>query len=89
MENNDKNSEHYRMLTPGDIAAIVDAMAPKVACPVSREDLVESVKFYKNLNTFLDDSRKTVWKTVLILIITGCCGMIGAGIVFKSNGGGH
>jgi len=50
---------------------------------IQKEDLEEAVKFYKNINTILDDSKKTIRQTILKSLILGVCTLIFLGSVSK------
>ena len=78
-------------LTDGDIKAIALAICKIQAtlpceCPVDLEDLREAVKFYKNVNSFFDGSKRTVWNTLLTLAVVGVVGLVSLGIWHKGAG---
>ena len=75
----------HRTLTDADIAAILDAFS-STACKfdgVTKEDLVEAVNFYKNMNEALTTSRKTLWNTFLVFTLTGLLTLLTYGTVMK------
>jgi len=76
------------MLSDADIHAIAAAIVKihECDCPVTKEELSEAVKFYKNLNEFFDGTKKTVWNTLIVLLIGSIIGLISIGIWHKSGG---
>lgn len=78
-------------LTEDDIEAIALAVCklqvtPPCECPVDVEDLREAIRFFKNVNDFLDGSKRTVWNTILTLTVVGIIGLVSLGIWHKSGG---
>jgi hypothetical protein len=68
--------EPSRNFTDADIEAIVEAInrSKHLDCrfeDINHEDLQEAVKFYKNVNIALAETKSTVRKTVISLLITG------------------
>ena len=80
-----------KILGPEDIKAIVHAISEhQLNCKfeeISPEDLKEAILFYKNFNSVMQDSKRTIWKTFLALAVAGICGLIVAGAVVKAKGG--
>lgn len=81
-----------RTLTDADIEEIVEQInkSKHLDCrfeSVSVEDLEEAVKFYKNFNAFMAESRCTIWKALLVLGVGGTIGLIilGAYAKIKEN----
>jgi hypothetical protein len=74
-----------RILSNADIEAIRDEIlkSKQCVCPINEEDLIEAVKFYKNMNEFFSGTKKKTWDIVLTTIILGILGAIGAGIFAK------
>jgi hypothetical protein len=74
-----------RVLSDDDIKAIRDEIlkSKKCICPINEEDLVEAVKFYKNMNEFFCGTKKKTWDIVLTAIILGILGALAAGIFAK------
>ena len=50
---------------------------------ISVEDLEEAIKFYKNFNAFMAESRNTIWKAMLVLGVGGTIGLIVLGVYAK------
>lgn len=80
-----------RTMTDADIEAIVKAMQATTDShcryDVAPDDLAEAVRFFKNVNEALENSRRTVWNTLLVLIITGLFALLGVGFWSKLRGG--
>lgn len=80
-------------LTKGDIEAIVLALREAdhtQGCrflDITHEDLEAAVRFYKNFNAIIEDSKSTVRKTVLTAAVLFILGLIGAGTFFKITAG--
>ena len=77
-----------RTLTDADIDEIVHQInkSKHLDCRfegISVEDLEEAVKFYKNFNAFMADSRNTIWKALLVLGVGGTIGLIVLGVYAK------
>jgi hypothetical protein len=84
-----------RVLTDSDIAAIADEVSRQahIQCrftKISSEDLAAAVTFYKNFNDIMEDSKKTIWKSVIVLGVGGVFTLVLLGILTKlktlSNG---
>ena len=74
-----------RTLTDADIEAISEAFSHD-ACKfngITREDLVEAINFYKNMNEALTSSRKTLWTTFLVFLLTSLLTLVTYGAVMK------
>lgn len=74
-----------RNLTQGDIDAIVSGLEQCIhsKCKfgeVKVEDMEEAIKFYTNFNKFMEESKTTVWKTLLTLGVSGLMIVIMLGI---------
>ncbi len=84
-ENDSFIEKRKRVLSNDDIRAICEIFknSKKCECPIDEEDLVEAVKFYKNVNAFFDGTKKKTWDIVLTTILLGIIGAIGAGIFTK------
>ena len=54
---------------------------------ISLEDLEETIKFYKNFNKLVEESKITLWKTVIIGLTTGTAGLIMLGVYHKIKEG--
>ena len=77
-----------RSLTDADIAEIVAQInkSKHLDCrfeSISVDDLEEAIKFYKNFNTFMAESRGTIWKALLVLGVGGTFGLIILGVYAK------
>lgn len=77
-----------RNLTQGDIDAIVNGLEECIhsKCKfgeVNVEDMEETIKFYTNFNKFMEESRSTIWKTVLVLGIGGLFSLLVLGAIVK------
>ena len=87
-ENKDNCSEgdNLRTVSDSDLKALA-RIVKSHSCrfQVETEDLEESVKFYKNLNSFFETSKKTTWNTILVFTILGMLGLISLGIWSKSG----
>jgi predicted nucleic acid-binding protein len=76
--------------TEADVAALAKALASQEhsACrftDIAPEDLKEAVAFYKNFNKFADESKVTIWRTILVLGIGGLCTLLVLGFWTKMN----
>jgi len=85
--------ERKRSLTETDINDLIDALEKRQEgahqCrfgKVSEEDFYASVEFFKSINAGLTSGKAIAAKTVLVLLITFLCGVIGAGFVSKFKG---
>ena len=80
-----------RTLSDADIEAIKKAFSEHrsvetcMECPVSTESLVAAIKFYDNLNAWFDETRKTIWTTVLKATVLLILGLIGLGLWRKGG----
>lgn len=77
-------------LSEADIAAIAEAVVilqtkNMCECPVDPDELSEAVKFFKNMNDWLDGSKRTIWNTILTLSVAGVCAAFLAGLWMKSG----
>jgi hypothetical protein len=95
LETNDEGTVYVekrkRVLTKDDVDEIVRSMykirdehnldykCTGKNCPVESDELIESVKFYKNLNAFFDGSKKTIWNLILSALVIGLIGLISKG----------
>lgn len=77
-------------LTDKDIARILDAFEARLhqrhMCrfeKISEDDFYASVEFFKEFNESLKAGKAVAAKTILVLLITFLCGVLGAGIVSK------
>ena len=81
----------HRNLTDADIEALVVQInhAKHLNCRfdnISNGDLEEAVKFYKNFNSFMDESKSTIWKAILTLGVGGTIVLLGLGLLTKLKG---
>ena len=81
----------HRNLTDADIEALVFQInhAKHLNCRfdnISNGDLEEAVKFYKNFNSFMDESKSTIWKAILTLGVGGTIVLLGLGLLTKLKG---
>ena len=81
----------HRNLTDADIDALVVQInhAKHINCRfdnISNGDLEEAVKFYKNFNSFMDESKSTIWKAILTLGVGGTIVLLGLGLLTKLKG---
>lgn len=78
----------HRTMTDADIAAIVQAFKADHTCryTIDPDELSEAVRFFRNINDILEDSKRTIRKTFLIIIITGICGLTLLGFWTKLRG---
>lgn len=81
-----------RSLTDADIEEIVEQInkSKHRDCrfeSISVDDLEEAIKFYKNFNAFMADSKCTIWKALLVLGVGGTIGLmiLGAYAKIKEN----
>lgn len=77
-----------RNFTDADIEAIVAAInaSKHLDCrfeDISHDDLQEAVKFYRNVNAALSETRSTVRNTIISLVITGIFAIICIGAAVK------
>jgi hypothetical protein len=76
-----------RNLTDQDVEAIVKAIdLHNKSCRFNRVDpteMEEAVKFVKNFNKAMEDSRGVFRRTVLVLCVGGFAALIGKGILTK------
>lgn len=74
-----------RTLTDADITALVQAFRADHACrySVDPSELAEAVRFFKNVNAALEDTRKTVRTTILVFFLAGILGLVGLGFWSK------
>jgi len=79
-----------------DIVKLVDALKAAGHSPcrfelVDPADLRHSIEFYKRMNTALDDSKNIIWRTIIVLLVSGIIALIGFGLFEKikqiANGG--
>lgn len=74
-----------RNLTDGDVAAIVKELASVKStqvpceCVVDPETLKAAVKFFENINSWFDGTKRTIWNTVLVASVLGLLGLISLG----------
>lgn len=88
--------EHNRRsknLTEEDLTNIVHAINKSRIhecrfTTIEEEDLRAAVDFYKNFNSIINDSKKTVRRTLLILMLTAICGLVFTGFLLKVRGEG-
>ena len=81
----------HRNLTDADIEALVVQInhAKHLNCRfdnISNGDLEEAVKFYKNFNSFMEESKSTIWKAILTLGVGGTIVLLGLGLLTKLKG---
>lgn len=86
-------SNRRKKLSDEEIDAIASAIVEKSHgnCKfinITPDDVSEAVKFYKNFNSVVENSKKTVLNTIIIVIITGLIGLTTYGAVVKINKGG-
>jgi len=86
----DSDPRRSNNLTNNDIARIIEAVnsTKHTACRfegITSEDLTEAVKFYKNFNTAIEESKKTIRTTLLVLLIGVLFSAVGIGVVYKVN----
>jgi hypothetical protein len=76
-----------RKLSDEDIAAIVAALKKEDhECRfsnITKEDLDEAVKFYKNFNKVIGDTNRTILKTITVIGITGLASLLVLGAISK------
>jgi hypothetical protein len=77
-----------RMLSDDDIEAIAQALAKHShdSCRfegLTRDDVLEAVKFYRNFNDTVSSSKKTVLNAVLVIVITGLISLTSFGVIAK------
>jgi type IV secretory pathway component VirB8 len=77
-----------RVLTQEDIEAIGAEIARQYHAQcrfteISSDDLLSAVRFYKNFNEAMENSKKTVWNTILVLGVGGVISLIILGIFVK------
>ena len=82
--------ERQRSLTKHDIEDIINALEASAGKPhlcrferVTEEDFYASVEFFKSFNAGLNSGKSVAAKTILVLLITFLCGVLGAGIFKK------
>jgi len=80
-------------LTEEDLANIVNALNEnrKHECRfvgIEDEDLRAAIDFYKNINAILTDSKATIRRTLLVIILTAICGFTAAGVILRIRGEG-
>jgi len=88
-------AEHNRRsknLTEEDLVNIVNALneSRRHECRfvgIEDGDLKAAIDFYKNINAILTDSKATIRRTLLVLILTTICGFTAAGVILKIRGG--
>jgi len=85
--------DRKRSLTDADINDLLDAFDKRQdgihQCrfgKVSEEDFYASVEFFKSINAGLSSGKAIAAKTVLVLLITFLCGVLGAGVVSRLKG---
>ena len=85
-----------RTLTDADIAALVQAFdagkslqTADAHCryDIPPEELKEMVRLAKNWNQILENGQKTLWNTVIVLVITGLFTLLGLGAIARIRGG--
>ena len=75
-----------RKLTDGDVAAIVKELSSVQSaqvpceCVVDPETLKAAVKFFENINSWFDGTKRTIWNTVLVASVLGLLGLISLGV---------
>jgi hypothetical protein len=89
--------DRKRSLTEADINDLLDALDKRReiekekevvehSCrfgKVTEEDFYASVEFFKSMNAGLTSGKIIAAKTVLVLLVTFLCGVIGAGLFSK------
>ena len=78
----------HRNLTDADIQELVNQInnAKHLNCRfnnITNGDLEEAVKFYKNFNSFMEDSKSTIWKAILVLGVGGTITLLILGFISK------
>lgn len=76
------------ILTEDDIESIAVAIHKlyKCECPIEDpQDLREAVKFFKNINSWFDGSKRTIWNTLLVALVMGILALISLGVWNKHN----
>jgi len=78
----------HRNLTDADIQELVTQInnAKHLNCrfnSIANDDLEEAVKFYKNFNSFMEDSKSTIWKAILVLGVGGTITLLILGFISK------
>lgn len=80
-------TEKTRQLSDDDIAAIVEAMADhETHCRfkgLDPGDVYEAVKFAKNCNRVMDESKSTIRKGLIQLVMLAIVGLLVAGGIVK------
>jgi hypothetical protein len=90
----EERDRRKRSLSDCDIEAIVAAIVAHdhQNCKfdgVTRDDLLEAVKFYKNFNDTVNSSKKTVLNAFLIMLITSLISLTAFGAFMKLGGKGQ
>lgn len=80
--------ERRHGISDEDIARIIDAVQyrhPDVCRfdTIERTDLEEAVRFYRNFNTMMEDSKKTIRNTLLGILCVLVIGLMTEGIWSK------
>jgi hypothetical protein len=90
----EERDRRKRSLSDCDIDAIVAAIVAHdhSMCKfdgVTRDDLLEAVRFYKNFNDTVNSSKKTVLNAFLIMLITSLISLTAFGAFMKLGGKGQ
>lgn len=86
----DIEERRQRVLTDDDIQAIALEIitARSTVCHLEKidpDELREAVNFYKNINAILADSKRTVRKTIITMLVVVCSGLIVLGFWEKAR----
>lgn len=91
-----QSERRKRLLSDGDVEAIAEALSRHShdACRfegLTRDDVLEAVKFYRNFNDTMASSKKTVLNAVIVILITGLISLTSFGVIAKitSKGSGQ
>ena len=83
-----ENYSQFRTISEHDISAIVVAMRREMSncdCPVDQATLLEMVKAFRNFNSWIDGSKKTIWSVFLGAVVLGLIALLGVGLWHKSG----
>ena len=76
-----------RVLTDADAIAIAEAITTNhaISCRYSipPERMDAAIRFYENMNSIMEDSKKTIRRSILTLVVAGFALLLGAGTVYK------
>jgi len=79
--------QRKRAFTDDDLQAlakmITDHQDSHCRYDISPDRMEAAIRFFENINSILEDSKKTVRRALLTLIVVAMAGMLGIGAAYK------